>query len=252
MKVVATIQVRMGSSRLPGKVMKEVLGKPILGYLVERVQRSTLVDEVVVATSINPENDVIEDYCKKNNVSCYRGSEDDVLGRVCEALKAFKADVAVEIFGDSPFSDPAIIDEMVQLYLDNVDKYDFVGNDLKTTYPPGTEVEVYSVDALKDSSRRIDDPAIREHGTLYIRQNPEIYRLYNVEAPPEYHFPEMEIELDTEEDFQVVKNIIEHLYRQNSEFSARDVIDYINSNPELMNINKDVHRRWKELRADEG
>src|SRR3989339_1605630 len=101
-RIVAVILVRMGASRFPGKVMKDILGKPVLGYLLERIKKTTMIDDIVVATSVNKENDAIDFYCKKEGVNCFRGSEDDVLGRSLEALKSMNADVGVEIFGDGP------------------------------------------------------------------------------------------------------------------------------------------------------
>ncbi|MBU4332847.1 MAG: glycosyltransferase family protein, partial [Candidatus Omnitrophica bacterium] len=211
-KIVAVVLVRMGASRFPGKVMKEILGKPVLGYLLERVKRSELINDIVVATSINRENDVIEEYCNENDFACFRGSEEDVLGRSLGALKSVNADVGVEIFGDGPLIDPKIIDHIVQVYLENEDKYDFVSNDLETTYPPGMELEVYSVKSLEDADKSTLDLAIREHGTLFIRQNPNVYRLFNIKAPEELNFPELEMELDTKEDFLVLENIINNVY----------------------------------------
>ena len=251
MKIVATVQVRMGSTRLPGKAMKDLLGKPVLGRLLERVNRAKTIDEVVVATSVNSQDDVIERYCKRAGVSCFRGNEDDVLGRILGALKYYEAEVAVEIFGDCPLVDPAIIDQVVRFYLANIGKYDFVGNDLTTTYPPGVEVEVYSVSALKDAYRRTKEPNIREHGTLFIRQHPEIYRLYNIEAPPELNYPGMEIELDTIEDFVVIEAIFRHFLPDKPVFDTYDVVDFLLNNSELQEVNRKVERRWKEYRQDD-
>jgi len=165
-----------------------------------------------------------------------------------EALKGCKADVGIEVFGDSPLIDPVIVDSLVEIFLKYKREYDFVSNDLRTTYPPGTEAEVFSVAALEDSHRRVSDPAIREHGTLFIRQHPELYRLHGVEAPPELSFPEIEIELDSPEDFEVIKAIYENLYPHNRQFSTCDVIAFLRARPDLMSLNNEVPRRWKEFR----
>src|SRR3989338_3544081 len=210
-KIVAVICVRMGSGRLFGKVMLEILGKPVLGYLIDRVKSCVLIDEIAVATSLNPQNDIIADYCRRTGVNCFRGSEDDVLGRMLGALKNYSADIGVEIFGDGPLIDPEIIDNMIRLYMGNIDKYDFVSNDLKTTYPCGMELEVFSVKALEDAAQRDVSSEVREHGTLFIRQHPEYYRLHNIEAPPQLFYPDMSIEMDTKEDFIIIKDIIENL-----------------------------------------
>ncbi|MDD4979789.1 MAG: glycosyltransferase family protein [Candidatus Omnitrophica bacterium] len=251
LKIVAVICVRMNSERLPGKVMIDIIGKPILGYLVERVMMSELIDEIVVATSLNPENNVIEAYCQKIGVACFRGSEEDVLDRILNALKTYDADIGVEIFGDGPLVDPEIIDNMIKFYIENMDKYDFVSNDLKTTFPSGAEVEVYSTSTLEDASERAVSPDVREHGTLYIRQHPKRYRLHNIEAPPQLYCPDIAIELDTKEDFIIIKAVIENLYPVSPNFTIHDVIKFLQKHPELIATNKNIYRRWKQYRKDE-
>ncbi|MBF0156152.1 MAG: glycosyltransferase family protein [Magnetococcales bacterium] len=250
MRIVATIQVRMGSSRLPGKVMREVAGKPLLGHLLDRLALVRNLTGVVVATSVRPENDPIERYCRERRLPCFRGSEDDVLGRMLGALREQRADVGVEIFGDCPIIDPALVETTIRYFLDHREAFDFVGNDLATTYPPGMEVEVFSVAALERADRETDDPAIREHGTFQIRRNPGLYRLKNLEAPAELHRPEMELEVDTEEDFQVISQILNH-FSDRPHTSLAEIIAYMEAHPELSAINRHVHRRWKALRDGE-
>src|SRR5262249_47334818 len=116
MKIVATVQVRMGSSRLPGKALREVAGKPLLGHLLDRLALARRLDGIVVATSVRAENDAIEAYCGSRQIPCFRGDEDDVLGRMLGALRAHDAAVGVEVFGDCPLIDPAIVDQFVDLF----------------------------------------------------------------------------------------------------------------------------------------
>jgi spore coat polysaccharide biosynthesis protein SpsF (cytidylyltransferase family) len=237
----------MGSSRLPGKVLHPVAGKPLLGHLLDRLALARRLDGVIVATSQRPENDAIEAYCRSRGTPCFRGDEDDVLGRMLGALRARNATVGVTVFGDCPLIDPAIVDHMVEVFQQAGGCYDFVGNDLRTTYPPGMEVEVYAMAAFEDSAQRCTDPAIREHGTLYIRQNPDRYRLCSVEAPPELHRPELELEIDTAEDLLVLGPVLE-------QFPAgtplAEVIAFLDAHPDLAAANRDVPRRWKEFRDD--
>jgi len=250
--IVASVQVRMGSSRYPGKAMYEITGKPLLGHLVSRLRLSKLLDDIIVATSINTENDVIASYCKENSIACFRGDENDVLGRTLGALNYMNADIGVEIFGDCPLIDPKIVDFIIDKFLDDDDDPDFVGNDLKTTFPPGMDVEVFKVVALEDSSHRTDDLAIREHGTLYIRQNPLLYKVKNVEAPERWRRPELELEVDTEEDIYVVSKIFDHYdSRNNLNFGLDDIIKFMDSKPNLKKLNSAVPRRWKEARGEE-
>ena len=247
MKIIASVQVRMGSSRLPGKVMRSVLSRPLLGYLLDRLRLSKTLDGIVVATSTAVENDVIEEFCRKERVACFRGSETDGLDRTLQSLKSMAATVGVEVFGDGPLIDPEIIDQVVDYYVKN-EGYDYVGNDLETTYPPGMEVEVFSTKALSDSSDRLprSDPR-REHGTLFIRQNPDIYKITNLEAPVRHHRPDLELEVDTSEDFQVIARVIEH-FSGRADFGLEEIIEFMDSNPEIANINRQVPRRWKQYR----
>ena len=248
-KVIAAVQVRMGSSRLPGKVLRPVLGKPLLGHLLDRLALCRRLDGVVVATSVRPENQAIADYCAARGTPCFRGDEDDVLGRMLGALESCSATVGVEVFGDCPLIDPALVDDCVGFYLDHRAHYDFVGNDLKTTFPPGMEVEVFSLAALADAGRRTGDPAIREHGTLFIRQNPELYRLFSIEAPPELRRPEVEIEVDTEEDLVVIAAVLER-FADRPDVGLRDILAFLDANPEIRESNAAVARRWKQYRTD--
>ena len=236
----------MGSGRLPGKTMVDLDGKPLLWHLISRLRKTREIDEISVATSILKENDVIEDFCRKENLSCYRGSEEDVLARTLGSLQAHDADVGVVVYGDNPLVDPVVIDEVIDFYKANLE-YDWVGNDLVTTFPPGMEVEVFNVEALLDSARREDDPRIREHGTLHIRQDPKNYSLWNIEAEGVRRRPDLHLGVDVGEDLEVVRMIIKN-FSDSVAFSLEDVIEYLDKNPQLTSKNKNVHRRWRKYR----
>jgi spore coat polysaccharide biosynthesis protein SpsF (cytidylyltransferase family) len=248
MKIVAVVQVRMGSSRLPGKPLMRVMNKPLLGYLLDRLGLCRQIDELVVATSTNPENDQIENFCTESGVHCFRGSENDVLGRMLGALNSRSATVGVEVFGDCPLIDPAIVDEMIHLFKCD-SELDWIGNDLVTSFPPGMEVEVFKLSSLTDSASRTEDPTIREHGTLYLRQHPDLYKVRNVEAEGKLRRPELELELDTAEDLEVITSVLE-FFGEDRSFGIADVIDFMDANPKLKKINSTVHRRWKYFRED--
>jgi spore coat polysaccharide biosynthesis protein SpsF (cytidylyltransferase family) len=248
-RIVATVQVRMGSSRLPGKAMREIAGKPLLGHLLDRLALARRLDDIVVATSVRTENDVIQAYCASRGISCFRGSEDDVLERMVGALRSRDAAVGVEIFGDCPLIDPAIVDELVDLFVQSDGAYDFVGNDLTTTWPPGMEVEVFSVAALVDADRRCADPSTREHGTLFIRKNPSLYRLHNVEAPLAFCRPEIELEVDTSEDLVVMDAVLRH-FSDRPGYGLAELIEFMDAHSDIAAANRNVPRRWKEFRGD--
>ncbi|HLH89450.1 MAG TPA: glycosyltransferase family protein [Xanthobacteraceae bacterium] len=248
-KVVAIVAVRMGSSRLPGKVLRIVAGKPLLGHLLDRLALARRLDGIVVATSIRAENDAIARYCAGRGVACFRGDEDDVLGRMVGALESQGATVGVEVFGDCPLIDPAIVDHFVDEFAQAGGTLDFVGNDLTTTWPPGMEVEVFAVTALADAARRCRDPAIREHGTLHIRQNPALYHLRNIEAPAEFSRPDIELEVDTAEDLAVIEQVLIHFANWPA-VGLADLIAFMERHPDVAAANRNVPRRWKEFRSD--
>lgn len=247
-RVVAVVPVRMGSSRLPGKVLISIAEKPMLGHLLDRLSLSCHLDGVVVATSEQPENDAIERFCVDRSTPCFRGDEEDVLGRILGALSSQNAHVGVLVFGDTPLIDPAIVDDMITRFV-QADDYDFVGNDLLTTYPPGMEVEVFSLKALRDAAERTGDPSIREHGTLFIRQHPDIYRIQNVAACGTHQRPELEIEVDSPEDMSVISAIVDH-FADRLDYSLDEIITFLDENPGLRASNQSVNRRWKQFRDD--
>jgi spore coat polysaccharide biosynthesis protein SpsF len=250
-KTVGIVNVRMGSTRLPGKALLDLCGKPLLQHLLERLRRARSLDAVTVATSTLPANDAIESFCTRFGVPCFRGPEDDVLARTLGGLQAMQATTGVIVFGDGPLVDPAIVDDMVARFRSFDPPYDFVGNDLETSYPPGMEVEVCSVAALADAERRCQDPAVREHGTLYVRRNPERYRVLNVTAPAPLRRPDLELEVDTEDDLGVMRAVLAH-FGGRGDFSLAEIIEFFDAHPDIAAINRDVPRRWKVFRHQEG
>ncbi len=246
MRTVAVIPVRMGSERLPGKVMASIEGQPLLGHLLDRVQRCTVLDDVVVATSTNSENDCIETYCNQQRISVFRGDEEDVLDRLLQALLWCGADTGVLIFGDGPLIDRQIISKAVSFFYANPG-YDLVSNDLLTTWPPGMEVEVFKVEVLADAAGRCQDPQIREHGTLFIRQHTEIYRLYNLVAPEELNRPDLSFEVDVAEDVQVIEALLKR-FQYEPDVPLNELIHYMDKHPHLSALTSKVERRWKRHR----
>ena len=235
MKVVATIEARMAASRLPGKVMRGLMGRPVLHRVVERISQAKSVDEVVVATSINPGDDVIAGYCRVNGISYYRGSEDDVLERVVEAAVEFGGEVIVQLGADNPFYDPDIIDHLVDIYRNG--DFDYVCNDLELTYPNGVEVHVVSLETLKSVVARTNDRLDHEDVVRYIWEHPEQYRIKNVSAPKELCAPDVRLTLDYEEDYAVIVKVFEALYPENPDFRTGDILDYLASHPDVKDIN---------------
>jgi spore coat polysaccharide biosynthesis protein SpsF len=247
MKIVATIEARMASTRFPGKTMKEILDRPMLELLIERLKRSKKIDEIIVATTVNPEDEVITRLAEQVGVKWYCGSSEDVLDRVLKAAKTFDADIIVEMTGDCPLLDPELIDLMVEKYLAGKGKYHYVANVIKRTYPRGLDTQVFPVTVLEEVSEITQDPADRENVSLYIYEHPEKYRLLNVEAPPELARPDLRLTVDTEEDLGLIREIYSALYPGNPAFNTLDVIKLINDNPTLRQIN--IHVQQKKIRG---
>ena len=247
-KTVAVVPVRMTSSRLPGKVMAEVLGKPLLGHIIDRLECCSSLDDIVVATATDMLNNPIETYCRERGIPVFRGSEKDVLDRLSQALAWRDAQTGVLVFGDCPLIDPRIVEQLIQLFESN-DQLDFVSNDLCTTWPPGMEVEVFRASALADSSLRCTDGDIREHGTLYIRKHPNIYRLHNVDALPHLSRPDLSLEVDVSDDLTVIQAVMQ-AFDGRTNLPLEKIIDYMDKNPELAASNRNITRRWTQYRDD--
>ena len=247
-KTVAVVPVRMTSSRLPGKVMAEVLGKPLLGHIIDRLECCNSLDDIVVATATDILNNPIEAYCRERGIPVFRGSEKDVLDRLLQALTWRDAQTGVLVFGDCPLIDPKIVEQLILLFESN-DQLDFVSNDLCTTWPPGMEVEVFKASTLADSSQRCVDSEIREHGTLYIRKHPNIYRLHNVDAPPHLSRPDLSLEVDVSDDLTVIQAVMQ-AFDGRADVPLEQIIDYMDMNPELAASNRNVTRRWTQYRDD--
>jgi spore coat polysaccharide biosynthesis protein SpsF len=242
-RVIATIQSRMGSQRLPGKTLRPMAGRPLLARLLDRVKQVRGLDGIVVATPESAENDMIAELCKKEDVACFRGPEDDVLGRMLGALTQEQADIGVEVYGDSPVIDPALVEECLVTFQEG--GYDLVGNDMIATYPSGMYNEAFSVQALRDSASRTTDPAVREHGTLFLRTHPELYRTLNIEAKGDLRRPDIHLDCDTDFDFALLEAIYAH-FAPRIDFTLPEILGYLDANPELAKSNQHVQRRWKQ------
>lgn len=243
-KVVASIEARMTSTRLPGKSMKKIVGKPMLELLLERVKRTRRIDEVVVATTSNSTDDIIEELTKQMSVRCFRGSEIDVLGRVLKAAKSTDADVILELWGDSPLIDHRILDELIEYYFKN--DFDCIGTTLpnfKKTYPLGLSALIFSRKILEEVDNTTQNPVDRENVSNYIYEHPEKYKIAALPCPPELNFPNLRFTVDEQSDFDVVKAVFEKLYPVNPDFSTPEAINFLNSNSDIRDLNKHVVQR---------
>jgi spore coat polysaccharide biosynthesis protein SpsF len=245
----AMVNVRLGSSRLPGKVLMPLWnGKAPLQVLVERLGASDAVDEIIINTTTNPKDDKLIEFCETRGIRYNRGSEEDVLGRMCDCIRKYNMENFIEVFGDCPLIDPRVVDTVAGVFRDG--DYDFVGNDLKTTFPPGFEVEIIKSSALLLSERLCKDASIREHGTLFIRQNPSLFSILNIEYSKKISdLPHLT--LDTLEDFEVINHLHEALISKHGKlFSLENVLNFISGNLNVLETNKHIERRWKKYRNE--
>ena len=239
-KVVAIVAARMTSTRLPGKVMRPILGRPTLELMLERMRRTPGVDEVVVATTEAESSQPICDLAERLHVPLFRGSESDVLGRMVGAARASDADVIVDIASDCIVCDPEAIQTCLEAYLAGT--ADYVSNALVRSYPIGIDVQVFSTTVLADIERLTQDPLHREHASLYIYQHPERYVLKNLTAPAELAAPDLSLVLDTPKDLQMLTAIYEGLYPVNPVFTLGDILSFLRRHPEIAAITRDVPR----------
>ncbi|MDR9431919.1 MAG: glycosyltransferase family protein, partial [Natronomonas sp.] len=237
-RTVCTVEARMGSTRLPGKVLEELIdGKSTLEVMAERLRRANAPDAVVIATSDGEEDDAVAAEAERLGVDCFRGDEHDVLGRVLGAARAHDADVVCETTGDCPLLDPAIVDQVVGCYLDNPHA-DYVSNTLVRRWPVGFDVEVFATETLAHVAAATSDPGHREHVTTYIHDDPsDEFTTFNVSPPPALDDPTLRVTLDYPEDLELLRRVLEELYHDDPSFDACDVVSLFERKPELRDIN---------------
>lgn len=249
-RVIATISARMGSTRLPGKVLMPLAGKPVLTRIMERVSRSKYLDDIVIATSTNTGDDAIEAFCKERGYRCYRGSEEDVLARVYETAKSCNADIVYRGMGDSPLVDHRIVDDLIEKLVEG--NYDFVSNEMgDTPVPDGFDATVFTMKALEEGYKEAMHPEMREHVTVHIKTDPKRYKILALRAEGEMIFPGLRLTLDTPQDYEVLSAVFNELYPKNSDFSALDVIHFLKERPDIVNINSEVKQKMPTLLNNE-
>ena len=238
-RVVAVIQARMGSTRLPGKVLKKIGGKPVLGILVSRLKNSKQLDEIVIATTTQSDDDSIEVLSKELGVGCYRGSEEDVLKRYVEAADLFNADVVVRVTSDNPLTDAELMDELIETHLKTESDYSYC-NDT----PLGISTEIINTNILNSVDEKADAITDREHVTLYIRSHPQDFEILNFRSG--FLNEDIRLTIDTEEDFKLMNIINDDLGELNN-LKTLEVIEFLENNPKICDINKEVKQKNPEL-----
>lgn len=237
MKTVALIQARMTSTRLPGKIMADLGGKPLLARVVERVRRAQTLDLVVVATTDRLTDDSVMQFCEVSNTPYFRGDENDVLDRFYRAAKHFGADVIARLTADCPLLDPAVIDRVVRAF--HTGEYDYVSNTLVPSYPDGLDTEVFSWRALERAWNEARLPSEREHVTPYIWKHPELFRLGGVKH--DVNLSELRWTVDEPRDLELVRRVYAYLANQ-PDFGMADVLALFQQHPELNEVNAGIER----------
>ncbi|MBN2329416.1 MAG: glycosyltransferase family protein [Candidatus Omnitrophica bacterium] len=234
----AIIQARMGSTRLPGKVMKSINGRPMLHWVVSRLQKSRFLTSVVVATPDTPENDDIEDWCRMESVNCFRGSESNVLDRYYEAAKAHHADQVVRITSDCPLIDPHVVDLVILSHLNNYPAPDYTSNTIFRTYPRGLDTEIFPFKSLEIARKQASDPEHLEHVTPYLYTQCQFKNL-SVQNSDDYSH--LRLTVDAPEDFSLMTIIYKHFGERF--FNWREAVSFLHSQPDLLEINRHIKQK---------
>lgn len=241
MTITAIIQARMGSTRLPGKILKKVNGKPLLLHQINRLNRSQIIDQLVIATTTEQQDNIIEQFCREHEILYYRGSENDVLARYYEASEKFGGDVIVRLTSDCPIIDPVVVDATIQYYLDHKDMYDYVSNTIERTYPRGLDTEVFSKKALNTAYLEACLSRDREHVTSYIYTNPKQFYIGSFKGNKDYSRYRWTV--DTNEDFQLVCLILEYFKEREESFLLEEAIQLMQENPTWFDINAHIEQK---------
>jgi len=248
----AIVQARMGSTRLPGKVLLPLANKPVLQHIIERLRRSKYIDDVIIACTTNEADEPIIDLCNQLDCKYYRGSEDDVLTRVLEAAKEYKTDIIVEVTADCPMIDPIISDALVEQLGKRY--YHYASNVYERTFPRGFDCQVFWTVALEQVNNTVDNPIDRQHVSTWIYRNPKnntAYKIMNLTCWDELQYTEgyrevdksdIRLTLDTEEDYILLKKIFD-LYGDNNSFTFHDIIKLFDAVPNLKETNSHIEQK---------
>ena len=231
--ILAILQARVSSTRLPGKVLKNIINKPMLLRQIERIRRTKLIDKLIVATSLDLTDNPIERLCKENDIAYYRGSLDDVLDRFYQAAKLFNADHIVRLTGDCPLADPLLIDEVISYHLQG--GYDYSSNTLEPTFPDGLDIEVFKFGCLKAVWLEARLPSQREHVTPFIYQQPDRFKIGSFKNIAD--LSGFRLTVDEPADFELISIIYNSLYSKNPKFTTNDILAFLDSRPDLKTMN---------------
>lgn len=237
-KVIALLQARTTSSRLPNKVLLPILGVPMILRQIERLQRADLINQVVVVTSTEVSDDGLAATCAENNILCFRGSLNDVLDRFYQAAKSIEPSHVIRLTADCPLADPELIDQVIQFYFDG--DFDYVSNAIEPTYPDGLDAEIFNYNSLCLAWSEAKLPSEREHVTPFIREHSQRFKIGSYKG--ETDLSSLRWTVDEQRDFTLIEKIYSMLYPSNPAFSTKDILVLLKENPELLMMNVDIIR----------
>lgn len=236
--IAAIIQARMGSTRLPGKVLKDLNGKPMIEHIVSRVEKCKTVEDILIATTTCRSDDKLEQWCINHRIKCFRGNENNVLKRYYDAATWIKADIIIRITADDPFKDPRIIDEVVNQLVDN--DLDFSFNNFPPTFPEGLDVEVFTYKAIRKVMECNTSDFEKEHVTQYFYHNPKDFKMRNYSYLRD--LSDIRLTVDSKEDFILAEEIYKRLAPDDEMFYLEDILKLISEHPNIKKINQNVKR----------
>ena len=237
--VLAIVQARMGSTRLPGKTLIDIEGKPLLEHVINRIRYSKMIEEIIIATTNEPEDKAIVNMAKKLQVKTYAGSSYDVLDRFYQVARLFEGKVIVRITADDPFKDPKVIDDIVNYFLSHPE-LNYVSNTIEPSYPVGIDVEVFSFEALKTAWENAKKSVEREHVTPYIIYNPGLFNIANYKNSKQLSY--LRWTIDTKEDLQMTKEVYNRLYVEDKIFYMDDILQLLQKYPHISDINSSIEQ----------
>lgn len=240
-KVTAIIQARTTSERLPKKVLANLEGKKVIEHVFLAIQNALLVDEIILATTTNKEDDILVEIANEYNIKSVRGDEFDVLSRFVKIANECDSDILIRFTADDPLLDPGVIDSVVGTFLKG--GYDYVSNIIDRSWPRGLDTEVFSKEALLRSSELSTNSDYKEHVTLFIRTNQQDFNQKNVRAMKQEQMPDARLCIDTEEDYTLLKAIFAALYIEDKVIRINEVIQFLNANPILLELNKEIEQK---------
>jgi len=236
--ILAILQARVSSTRLPGKVLKPILGMPMIFRQIERLKHAKKIDKLIVATSVDPSDDKLATACHHFGVACYRGNLNDVLDRFYGAAQQDKPEHIVRLTGDCPLADPEIVDKVIKHHLQG--KYDYTSNTIEPTYPDGLDAEIMTYSCLQQMWNQAKKQSEREHVTLFVYNNKELFNIGSVRQTID--LSHLRWTVDEPEDFMLVEKIYQDLYNKNTLFLTNEILEYSKNNHKLIELNEKFAR----------